>query len=265
MAVRDIEDMERLGAPDPGIWPTRLSTKPANTTRGTERFFSGGGQRAAQAQGEGVTVADDSCVIGDYSQALANGALVIGEQSTASGIGSIALGNFLAAERNGQILIESAWARSRARPRAYFKGEYDLFMSCLMTVSIEQYATVAGIVMHEDVYCSCGHRASGGHVWANAYEIAEPLQQLARMVTDHEGRQLNHVWLFEPGSQVEQIDRAFRSLRYAGEPLPMVETTEDAARLVVWCDARLQDLAGTQYTWWLEEWSQRANGMLEAA
>jgi len=270
VAVRDIEDMERLGAPDPGIWPTRLSTQPTNTARGVERFFSGGGglkeRLAARAQGENMVTADHSCVIGDDSQALAHGALVIGTRSTASGIGSIALGNLLNAERNGQILIESVWERTRrTRPRAYFEGEYDLFMSCLMTVSIEQYATVAGIVMHADVYCSCGHRATRGHVWANAIEIAEPLQQLARMVTDHEGRQLNNVWLFEPGNQIEQIDRAFRSLRYAGEPLPIVETAEDAARLMVWCDARLRDLAGTQYTWWLEEWSQRANGMLKEA
>lgn len=271
MAVRDIEDMERLGAADPGIWPTRLlSAQHDVAARRVEQLEQLTAVtiawRGARTQGENVAAADYSCVIGDYSQALAPGALVIGTRSTASGIGSLALGNFLTAERGGQVLIESLPPSPGARRlRACFEGEYDLFMSCLMTVSIEHYATVEGIVMHADVYCSCGHHASRGHVWANAIEIAEPLRELSRMITDHEGRQLNPVWLFEPGNQIERIDRAFRSLRYAREPLPMVETAEDAARLMVWCDARLRDLAGTKYTWWLEEWSRRANGMLKGA
>jgi hypothetical protein len=277
VAVRDIEDMERLGAPDPGTWPARQLSAMRRPPRSSMPRYSNEKrvlplsieQLLARAPSTNHVV-PDACVLGNYSQALAPGALVIGSRSIASAIGAVALGSYAAADRSGQILIGTS--RITPRLRAYFEDETNLFMSCLTTVSIEQRATVTATELRVGVRCSCGYQTPGCHLswttpidtWPLADTDVDLLQEIIRMITDHEGKQLNNVWLSEPGSQLERIDRAFRSLRYAHEPLPMVDTAEDAARLVVWCDAHLRDLAGTRYAWWLEEWSRRANGMLEA-
>src|SRR5262245_17171644 len=137
MAVRSIEDMERFGAPDLGIWPARVLS-------------------VCGTASENVT--EHACVIGDGSQALATGTVVIGIRSSATAIGSVALGHFLTANRNGQILIGSA--RRPPPCRAYFESETNLFMSCVLTVSIAHRMTNLGIEMQVDVHCTCGHHAS---------------------------------------------------------------------------------------------------------
>lgn len=217
---------------------------------------------ALQLKGDlrrGFSLGEGAYASGELSVASGRGSFACGRRAIAIADGSVALGDHAEAIEIGQVALapRSLVATASIVGDLTFYDEDSLFLSCEVEVCRSQVLDRDPLGIHLRCWCGWTFQRPIMALAEHPLFAEVMVEQILYHELPSQGRQLNNVFptVFDP---LEQLLLAYK---ICGRRLPMVRTSENAARLLVWCDRQLAT-APEQHHWWLEAWSTEANKLL---